>query len=131
CHTAHDIRPQWDPHSSVHKERLPETCGQCHPNAGKGMTQGKVHVSPRTGGGIVDWVRGFYIVLIILTLGAMRRERVRLVEEYAETALPSDERVETGELVDILRKAVGLRNGWAMIRARCAPDRQPRRTARI
>lgn len=67
----------------------------------------------------------------ILTLGAMRRERVRLVEEYAETALPSDERVETGELVDILRKAVGLRNGWAMIRARCAPERQPRRTARI
>ena len=66
----------------------------------------------------------------ILTLGATHPERARLVEEYATTALPSDKRVETGELVDILRKAVGLRNGWVGIRASCAPDRGMRRTIR-
>jgi hypothetical protein len=65
----------------------------------------------------------------ILTLGATRPERLRLVEEYSVTALPSDARVETGELVDILREAVGARNGWARILARCAPSRQPPRPA--
>lgn len=67
----------------------------------------------------------------ILTLGATRRDRGRLVEAYAATGLPSDERVETGELVDILRKAVGVRNGWTIIHARCAPDRPLRRAARL
>jgi hypothetical protein len=71
CHTAHNILPPWDPRSSVNQARLPETCGACHLNVGKGITLGKVHVSPRTGGGIVEWVRGFYIVLIIVTLGGM------------------------------------------------------------
>jgi hypothetical protein len=67
----------------------------------------------------------------ILTLGATRQERLRLVEEYAATALPSDARVETGELVEILREAVAARNGWAIIRARCAPDRPRRRAGRV
>jgi hypothetical protein len=61
----------------------------------------------------------------ILALGATRRDRARLLEEYAATALPSAEQVEAAELVDILREAVGARNGWARIRARCAPDRAP------
>ncbi len=67
----------------------------------------------------------------ILTLGATRQERIRLVEEYAATALPSDERVKTGERVDILREAVGARNGWAHIRTHCAPDRPLRRAAHL
>jgi hypothetical protein len=66
----------------------------------------------------------------ILTLGTTRRDRARLVEEYAVTALPTDEQVEGAELVDILREAVGTRNGWGRIRARCAPDRPPRSSAR-
>ncbi len=59
----------------------------------------------------------------ILTLGATRRDRARLHEEYAASALPSDEQAEGAEIVDILREAVGARNGWARIRTRCAPDR--------
>lgn len=58
----------------------------------------------------------------ILTLGATRRDRALLLEEYAATALPSDEQVEGAELIDTLHEAVGARNGWAHIRARCAPD---------
>jgi len=64
----------------------------------------------------------------IRTLGTTRRERTRLLDKYAATALPSDEHVDGAELTDILREAIGARNGWARIRARCGPDR-PCRTA--
>lgn len=67
----------------------------------------------------------------ILALGATRRERIRLVEKFAASALPPDDRAKTGELVDILRKAVSAQNGWATIHARCAPDRLARRAARV
>ncbi|MCP4203677.1 MAG: hypothetical protein GY769_17305 [bacterium] len=30
CHGAHDILPAADVSSKVHRERVPETCGQCH-----------------------------------------------------------------------------------------------------
>ncbi len=33
CHTKHDIRYTSDPASSVHPDRLPATCGTCHPEA--------------------------------------------------------------------------------------------------
>lgn len=56
----------------------------------------------------------------ILALSKTRQDRARLIEEYTATALPSDEHVASAELVDILREAVGARNGWARIRARCA-----------
>jgi hypothetical protein len=56
----------------------------------------------------------------IRTLEATRRERVRLLQEYAATALPSEENVDGAELLDILRDALEARNGWARIRARCA-----------
>jgi hypothetical protein len=49
----------------------------------------------------------------MLTLGGTRQVRLRLVEEYTTTTLPSDAQVETGELVEILREAVTARNGWA------------------
>jgi hypothetical protein len=32
CHTRHAILPKADPASSVHPERLEQTCGQCHPD---------------------------------------------------------------------------------------------------
>ena len=31
CHTRHDILTKTDPASSVHADRLPATCGECHP----------------------------------------------------------------------------------------------------
>jgi len=66
-----------------------------------------------------------------LPLSPTRQERLRLVEEYAATALPSNQQVETGELIDILREAVAPRNGWARIRARSAPERLARRAGRL
>jgi hypothetical protein len=30
CHTAHEVLPRDDPASSVHRARVPETCGRCH-----------------------------------------------------------------------------------------------------
>lgn len=47
-------------------------------------------------------------------------ERRELVEEYAGGPMPNDERVDAGELIDILREAVSARNGWKRILARCS-----------
>jgi cytochrome b subunit of formate dehydrogenase len=71
CHTAHNILAPEDPKSSVNPYNLPATCGQCHPGAGLGVAMGKVHVSARGGGGVIDYVKLFYIFMIIATLGAM------------------------------------------------------------
>jgi hypothetical protein len=67
----------------------------------------------------------------ILTLGATRRDRARLLEEFAATPPSCDEKVKDAELLDILSEAVGARNGWARIRARCGPNRPLRRRPRV
>ena len=66
----------------------------------------------------------------ILALGKSCAEREKLLDEYAAGSAPSDERVDGGEVVDILREAVAARNGWKRILARCAPVRVPRGTTR-
>jgi hypothetical protein len=49
-------------------------------------------------------------------------ERPALGDEFArERATPKDERVDRDELVDIVREAAAVRNGWKRILARCAP----------
>jgi hypothetical protein len=49
-------------------------------------------------------------------------ERGALGDAFArERATPTDERVDRDELVDIVRDAVAVRNGWKRILARCAP----------
>jgi len=63
----------------------------------------------------------------ILALGANRRERTQLVDEYAAGKGPAEDRVDFAEMVDILREAVTARNGWKRILRRCAPPPQPRR----
>ena len=62
----------------------------------------------------------------ILSLGKTRSDREKLVEEYTAGSAPSDERVDSAEIVEILREAVVARNGWKRILARCAPVRTPR-----
>ncbi|MRG96516.1 hypothetical protein [Polyangium spumosum] len=54
------------------------------------------------------------------------KDRPAMVEEYAQTFMPDDERVDLDELVDILREAARARNGWKHILARCAPRRERR-----
>lgn len=56
------------------------------------------------------------------------KDRPAMIEEYAQTFMPSDEHVDHDELVDILREAARARNGWKHILARCAPRRERRLT---
>ncbi len=60
----------------------------------------------------------------ILELGKTRTERDRFLSEIAEGLMPSDDRVEGDEYVDILRDAVAARNGWKHILERCSPSKQ-------
>jgi len=46
CHGYHDIRASSDPKSTIHKNNLPATCGQCHPGASRHFAEGRVHSSP-------------------------------------------------------------------------------------
>lgn len=58
-------------------------------------------------------------------------ERRRLHAEYAESWVPSTDRVDQGELVDILAEAVNARNGWKRILKRCAPPKRVPRSVWI
>ncbi|MCX8107881.1 MAG: cytochrome b/b6 domain-containing protein, partial [Verrucomicrobiae bacterium] len=78
CHGNHLVLPQSDPRSAVHPDRLPETCGKCHPGAGPRFAAGKVHLdlcgplrSADTGTMINRAVRKLYIGLIIFCIGFM------------------------------------------------------------
>lgn len=74
CHGVHDILPSSDPRSHVHEDHLAETCGNCHPGAGKSFAIGPVHVDP---GDVeqthvaVYWARVVYLWLIAVTIGFM------------------------------------------------------------
>lgn len=72
CHGVHDILPSSDPRSHVHESNLDETCGQCHPGAGKRYAIGPVHVlTDKPEHPVVYWIRQVYVWLIILTIGGM------------------------------------------------------------
>jgi hypothetical protein len=62
----------------------------------------------------------------IQALGDNPRARNRLLAEHEARWRPMDERVDGDEYGDILRDAVGARNGWKRILARCSPP-SPRR----
>ncbi len=72
CHGIHDILPSSDPKSKINKANLAQTCGSCHPGVNENVTLGSVHVSPETDqNSILYYVRSFYIMLIIMTIGGM------------------------------------------------------------
>jgi len=51
------------------------------------------------------------------------RDRVTLAAELIDRGVPSDETVDKDELVDILREASTVRNGWKRILERCGQRR--------
>ena len=51
--------------------------------------------------------------------------RRSLLAQYARSPKPSDETVDSEELLDILTEAVEARNGWKRILARCSSSNQP------
>jgi len=77
CHNSHAIKSQNDPTSSIHKNNLAQTCGQCHPGANERFTVGKVHVSPEAAGGaegntpILYLISTIYVGLIVVVVGGM------------------------------------------------------------
>lgn len=72
CHGVHDILPSSDAMSSIHPDRLPETCGKCHPGVGALVALGPVHINPASQDNLIlYYVRQFYIYLIIATIGGM------------------------------------------------------------
>jgi cytochrome b subunit of formate dehydrogenase len=72
CHGVHNILPASDSKSMVNTANLPQTCGQCHPGAGKRFAIGPVHITEGAGEPkAIKWVRGFYLFLIPTTIGLM------------------------------------------------------------
>lgn len=59
-----------------------------------------------------------------IAAGALQ-ERNTAAARFAERFRTSEERVDPAEVVDIVREATGRRNGWKVIRARCAPSGAP------
>ena len=58
-------------------------------------------------------------------------DRRRLHAEYAERWVPSDDRIDQEDLVDILAEAVSARSGWKRILKRCAPPKRVPRSVWI
>ncbi len=78
CHGFHKILASTDPRSTIYKDNLAATCGQCHPGASANFEQGKIHIdsaSAEVGGDfgqqISWWVRKAYLVLIFSVIGLM------------------------------------------------------------
>jgi hypothetical protein len=57
-----------------------------------------------------------------------KADRLRLAEEYQDTYIVPDKRVDQSESGAIVREAAEGRNGWKVILARCTPKRSPRRS---
>ena len=72
CHGFHDILPSSDPRSLVSPQRLPETCGKCHPGSESRFQIGPVHVAmATTDQPPLYWTRLVYLMLIGGTIGFM------------------------------------------------------------
>lgn len=73
CHGVHDILPSADARSTINPANLRKTCSQCHQGIGEKLAIGSVHVRITAGAAhpVVQWIRGFYLLIIPLTLGFM------------------------------------------------------------
>jgi formate dehydrogenase gamma subunit len=73
CHGVHNILPSSDPRSTIAKANLPQTCGKCHPEAGKEFALGPVHVAPASAAESrwLYYVRAFYLFTIPAVVGFM------------------------------------------------------------
>ena len=72
CHSYHEVRPSWDPLSTVNHANLAQTCGACHPGTTASFATGGIHHRPDTPGHkVVDVVRAMYLTMITITIGLM------------------------------------------------------------
>ncbi|MCF7761379.1 MAG: cytochrome c3 family protein, partial [Cephaloticoccus sp.] len=95
CHGDHAIKAQTDPTSSVYKDNLVQTCGQCHPGANTRFAMGAVHASEtdRATSPWLYWISNIYVVLIVVVVGGMalhnlldflKKTRVKLAIQKGE-----------------------------------------------
>jgi cytochrome b subunit of formate dehydrogenase len=97
CHGIHKILPSSNPESSISKENLAKTCGQCHPGANENFAKGKVHITGKsTDDRLIYWITTIYLTLIIGTIGAMafhntldwfKKLKMRYKERYEEISI--------------------------------------------
>lgn len=77
CHHAHDIKSSSDPTSSISKQNLVRTCGECHRGANQRFTIGAVHASPEAEKGkagqqgVLYIIATIYVWLIVVVVGGM------------------------------------------------------------
>jgi formate dehydrogenase gamma subunit len=72
CHGAHRILPSSDPTSSVYKDNLQSTCGNCHPGISEAVAKTPIHGDPGLGGTpIAGIIKNIYIFIIFVIIGAM------------------------------------------------------------
>lgn len=73
CHSSHAIKSHLDPSSTVHKENLVKTCGQCHPGANTAFAVGSVHASEdqKDKSPLLYWIANLYVLLIVVVVGGM------------------------------------------------------------
>jgi len=82
CHGVHNILPSDNPASTIHRDNLQKTCGECHPNAGVRFAEIPVHAGAGTSGdgsGISALVRQVYLVLIFAVIGGMLAHNALIV----------------------------------------------------
>ena len=77
CHSAHAIKSHLDPTSTVYRDNLLQTCGECHPGANQRFAHGAVHVSVTARAGesggeaVLYWISTLYTFLILSVVGGM------------------------------------------------------------
>ncbi len=99
CHGVHNILPSSDPRSTIHKDHLVQTCGQCHPGVTEKFALGKVHVdapiSADIGSTAVRWIRRFYLSMILAVIGGMVLHNLIIWRRKALERRRSEERIIT------------------------------------
>ncbi len=74
CHGSHNIKPASDSTSTINKNNLANTCGQCHKGANQNFAEGKVHISKSSSkktAPALYWIGTGYIILILVVIGGM------------------------------------------------------------
>jgi cytochrome b subunit of formate dehydrogenase len=72
CHGAHRILPSTDPTSSIYKDNLKATCGNCHPGISEAVANTPIHGDPGTSQTpIAALIEKIYIAVIIIIIGGM------------------------------------------------------------
>ncbi len=113
CHGVHDILPSSNPAAHTNPANLDETCGQCHPGAGKRFAIGPVHVlDTEAEHFLVSLVRTLYVWTIAAVVGFMLFHNS--FDLYRKTKLPPV-RPLASEVPNRVRMSFGFRLAHALM----------------